>query len=129
MRLKDENGVVKAASKPCVAFMTLLRRECYQFTWPGKTEAKLEARRPCDKTRPHPEKSVDWGTTQNAPRGRQSDALKVMRETYAGKVKLIYIDPPYNTGHDFRRLLAQTHEEHDAQSGEYDGEAAFRRQP
>lgn len=129
--VKDENGVVKAAVD-FEALRGLLgdvaegKRECYQFTWPGKTEAKLEARRPCDKTlRPHPEKSVDWGTTQNVYiEGDNLDALKVMRETYAGKVKLIYIDPPYNTGHDFiyDDDFAQTHEEYDAQSGEYDEE-------
>ena len=102
------------------------QRERYQFTWPGKTEAKLEARKPCDKTlRPHPEKSVDWDATQNVYiEGDNLDALKVMRETYAGKVKLIYIDPPYNTGHDFiyDDDFAQTHEEYAAQSGEYDEE-------
>lgn len=102
------------------------QRERYQFTWPGKAEAKLEARKPCDKTlRPHPEKSVDWDTTQNVYiEGDNLDALKVMRETYASKVKLIYIDPPYNTGHDFiyDDDFAQTREEYDAQSGEYDEE-------
>ena len=78
-------------------------RERYQFTWPGKREAKAEARRPTRKTmRPCPEKSVDWDTTQNLYiEGDNLEALKIMRETYAGKVKLIYIDPPYNTGHDF----------------------------
>lgn len=77
-------------------------RERYQFTWPGKREAKAEARRPTRKTmRPCPEKSVDWDTTQNLYiEGDNLEALKIMRETYAGKVKLIYIDPPYNTGHD-----------------------------
>lgn len=129
--VKDENGVVK----PSIDFDALRdllgdvaegQRERYQFTWPGKTEAKLEARKPCDKTlRPHPEKSVDWDATQNVYiEGDNLDALKVMRETYAGKVKLIYIDPPYNTGHDFiyDDDFAQTHEEYAAQSGEYDEE-------
>ena len=78
-------------------------RERYQFTWPGKREAKLEARRPTRKVmRPNKEKSKDWDTTQNLYiEGDNLEALKIMRETYAGKVKLIYIDPPYNTGHDF----------------------------
>lgn len=129
--IEDENGVVK----PSIDFDALRdllgdvaegQRERYQFTWPGKAEAKLEARKPCDKTlRPHPEKSVDWDATQNVYiEGDNLDALKVMRETYAGKVKLIYIDPPYNTGHDFiyDDDFAQTHEEYDAQSGEYDEE-------
>lgn len=77
-------------------------RERYQFTWPGKAAAKLEARRPTTKTmRPVPGKSVDWDTTKNLYiEGDNLDALKIMRETYAGKVKLIYIDPPYNTGND-----------------------------
>lgn len=72
-------------------------RERYQFTWPGKREAKLEARRPIKKTmRPCPEKSKDWDTTENLYiEGDNLEALKIMRETYAGKVKLIYIDPPH----------------------------------
>lgn len=78
-------------------------RERYQFTWPGKRAAKAEARLPITKTmRPAPERSKDWDTTQNLYiEGDNLDALKILRETYAGKVKLIYIDPPYNTGHDF----------------------------
>lgn len=78
-------------------------RERYQFTWPGKRAAKAEARMPITKTmRPVPERSKDWDTTQNLYiEGDNLDALKILRETYAGKVKLIYIDPPYNTGHDF----------------------------
>lgn len=79
------------------------QRERYQFTWPGKREAKAEARRPIDKTMiPCPDKSVDWDTTENLYiEGDNLDALKLLKETYAGKIKLIYIDPPYNTGHDF----------------------------
>lgn len=78
-------------------------RERYQFTWPGKREAKAEARRPINKTMiPCPEKSVDWDTTENLYiEGDNLDALKLLKETYAGKIKLIYIDPPYNTGNDF----------------------------
>ncbi len=99
-------------------------RERYQFTWPGKREAKLEARRPTRKVmRPNKEKSKDWDTTQNLYiEGDNLEALKIMRETYAGKVKLIYIDPPYNTGHDFvyDDDFSQTREEYEAQSGDYD---------
>lgn len=99
-------------------------RERYQFTWPGKREAKLEARRPIKKTmRPCPEKSKDWDTTENLYiEGDNLEALKIMRETYAGKVKLIYIDPPYNTGHDFvyDDDFSKTRAEYDAESGEYD---------
>ena len=101
-------------------------RERYQFTWPGKREAKLKARRPTQKTmRPCPEKSVDWDTTQNLYiEGDNLEALKIMRETYAGKVKLIYIDPPYNTGHDYvyDDDYSQTRAEYDAESGDYDEE-------
>ena len=101
-------------------------RERYQFTWPGKREAKLEARRPIKKTmRPCPEKSKDWDTTENLYiEGDNLEALKIMRETYAGKVKLIYIDPPYNTGHDFvyDDDFSQTRAEYDAQSGDYNKE-------
>ncbi len=101
-------------------------RERYQFTWPGKREAKAEARRPVYKTMiPEPGKSKDWDATQNLYiEGDNLDALKILKETYAGKVKLIYIDPPYNTGHDFvyDDDFAQTRGEYDAQSGEYDEE-------
>lgn len=101
-------------------------RERYQFTWPGKRGAKLEARRPTKKTmRPCPEKSKDWETTENLYiEGDNLEALKIMRETYAGKIKLIYIDPPYNTGHDFvyDDDFSQTRGEYDAQSGDYDEE-------
>ena len=101
-------------------------RERYQFTWPGKREAKLEARRPTKKTmRPCPEKSKDWDTTENLYiEGDNLEALKIMRETYAGQVKLIYIDPPYNTGHDFvyDDDFSKTRAEYDAESGDYDEE-------
>ena len=75
------------------------QRERYQFTWPGKREAKAEARRPIYKTMiPEPDKSKDWDTTENLYiEGDNLDALKIMKETYAGKVRFIYIDPPYNT--------------------------------
>ena len=102
------------------------RRERYQFTWPGKAKARLEARTPTSKTmRPCPEKSVDWDTTQNlCIEGDNLEALKIMRETYAGKIKLIYIDPPYNTGHDFiyDDDFAETHAVYSEKSGELDEE-------
>ena len=101
-------------------------RERYQFTWPGKQAAKLEARKPCDKTlRPVRESSVDWSSTENLYiEGDNLEALKIMRETYAGEVKLIYIDPPYNTGHDFiyDDDFAQTRADYEAESGEFDEE-------
>lgn len=102
------------------------QRERYQFTWPGKREAKAEARRPIYKTMiPEQGKSKDWDTTENLYiEGDNLDALKILKETYAGKVKFIYIDPPYNTGHDFvyDDDFAKTRGEYDAESGEYDEE-------
>ena len=102
------------------------QRERYQFTWPGKREAKAEARRPIYKTMiPEPGKSKDWDTTENLYiEGDNLDALKILKETYAGKVKRIYIDPPYNTGHDFvyDDDFAKTRGEYDAESGDYDEE-------
>ncbi len=78
-------------------------QERYQLNWPGKREALLTANAPIAKTlRPCREESVDFDTTQNLYiEGDNLDALKLLRETYLGKVKMIYIDPPYNTGNDF----------------------------
>lgn len=102
------------------------QRERYQFTWPGKREAKQEAYRQIDKClRPCSEESVNWDTTGNLYiEGDNLDALKLLRNTYAGKVKMIYIDPPYNTGHDFiyDDDFAQTKADYDAESGDYDEE-------
>lgn len=78
-------------------------QERYQLNWPGKREALLTANAPIAKTlRPCREESVDFDTTQNLfIEGDNLDALKLLQETYLGKVKLVYIDPPYNTGRDF----------------------------
>ncbi len=78
-------------------------QERYQLNWPGKREALLTANAPIAKTlRPCREESVDFDTTQNIfIEGDNLDALKLLQETYLGKVKVIYIDPPYNTGNDF----------------------------
>ncbi|MDW1500283.1 site-specific DNA-methyltransferase [Vibrio sp. YT-19(2023)] len=78
-------------------------QERYQLNWPGKREALLTANAPIAKTlRPCREESVDFDTTQNLfIEGDNLDALKLLQETYLGKVKVIYIDPPYNTGNDF----------------------------
>ena len=78
-------------------------QERYQLNWPGKREALLTANAPIAKTlRPCREESVNFDTTQNLfIEGDNLDALKLLQETYLGKVKMIYIDPPYNTGNDF----------------------------
>lgn len=77
--------------------------ERYQFTWPDKRAASRLANEPTDKTlRPDVEASVDFWNTENLYiEGDNLDVLKVLREDYIGKVKMIYIDPPYNTGNDF----------------------------
>ncbi len=77
--------------------------EKYEFTWVGKNAARAEANRPIRKTlRPVVEDSKNWDTTKNLYiQGDNLDALKLLQESYLGKVKMIYIDPPYNTGSDF----------------------------
>lgn len=77
--------------------------ECYEFTWVGKKAAMAEASRPITKTlRPVKADSRDWDTTENLYiEGDNLEVLKILQESYLGKVKMIYIDPPYNTGHDF----------------------------
>lgn len=78
-------------------------QEFYEFTWPGKNEAIMKAAEATTKTlRPCPEESKNWDTTQNLYiEGDNLEALKILQEAYLGKVKMIYIDPPYNTGKDF----------------------------
>lgn len=77
--------------------------ERYEFTWVGKKAAIAEANKPIRKTlRPCPEESKDWDTTENLYiEGDNLEVLKLLQESYLGKVKMIYIDPPYNTGNDF----------------------------
>lgn len=98
--------------------------ERYQFTWPGKREAIRLANSPIAATlRPVREDSVDFDNTQNLYiEGDNLDVLKLLRETYLGKVKMIYIDPPYNTGNDFvyRDDFSQTSDDYLANSGQYD---------
>ncbi len=77
--------------------------ERYEFTWVGKKASIVEANKPIRKTlRPCPEESKDWDTTENLYiEGDNLEVLKLLQESYMGKVKMIYIDPPYNTGNDF----------------------------
>ena len=100
--------------------------ERYQFTWPDKRAASRLANEPTDKTlRPDIEASVDFWNTENLYiEGDNLDVLKVLRENYLGKVKMIYIDPPYNTGNDFVYYddFAQSRDDFEATSGAYDEE-------
>ncbi len=101
-------------------------QERYRLEWPGKRQALLTANAPIDKTlRPMREDSVDFDTTRNLfIEGDNLDALKLLQETYLGKVKMIYIDPPYNTGKDFiyKDNFAQSRESYEAGSGQRDEE-------
>lgn len=98
--------------------------ERYQFTWPDKRTASRLANEPTDKTlRPCKDESVDFDTTQNLYiEGDNLDVLKLLRENYLGAVKMIYIDPPYNTGNDFvyNDDFAQSRDEYEEISGVYD---------
>ena len=100
------------------------RAERYQFTWPDKSKAILLANSPINATlRPCREDSVDFDNTQNLYiEGDNLDVLKCLKETYLHKVKMIYIDPPYNTGNDFVHEddFAQSSEEYLANSGQFD---------
>lgn len=99
-------------------------QERYQFTWPDKRKAVLAANAPINKTlRPCREESVDFDNTENLYiEGDNLEVLKLLQETYLGKVKMIYIDPPYNTGNDFvyRDEFKQNASEYKDNSGQYD---------
>ncbi|MDR3129993.1 MAG: site-specific DNA-methyltransferase, partial [Treponema sp.] len=104
--------------------------EAYEFTWVGKKASSIEANRPIRKTlRPCKEESRDWDTTQNLYiEGDNLEVLKLLQESYLGKVKMIYIDPPYNTGNDFvyRDKWAVDSEQWSEKIGEYDDETGNR---
>nr|WP_305142068.1 site-specific DNA-methyltransferase [uncultured Acetatifactor sp.] len=100
--------------------------EVYEFTWVGKKAAAAEVRRISRKTlRPCPEESRDWDTTENLYlEGENLEILKLLQESYLGSVKMIYIDPPYNTGHDFiyPDLFLMDDEEYNEGTGYFDEE-------
>lgn len=100
--------------------------EAYEFNWVGKKAAIVEANKAIRKTlRPCLEESVNWDTTENLYiEGDNLEVLKLLQESYLGKVKMIYIDPPYNTGNDFiyRDDFSQSVEDYNDQSGVYDEE-------
>lgn len=125
----DENGHPKKAInfellKQMLSSDVLEGDEAYEFTWVGKKAAIVDANSSIRKTlRPCPEKSVNWDETSNIYiEGDNLEVLKLLQESYLGKVKMIYIDPPYNTGNDFvyRDSFSETLEEYDASSGVYD---------
>ena len=134
---KDENGKPKKAIN-----FDLLRQmlsadvvegdEAYEFTWVGKKAAIVEANKPIRKTlRPCPEKSVNWDSTENLYiEGDNLEVLKLIQESYMGKIKIIYIDPPYNTGNDFiyRDSFTIPEEEYEDQVGLFsdDGDKLFK---
>ena len=98
--------------------------EAYEFTWVGKRAAIAEAGRPIRKTlRPCQEESRDWDTTENLYiEGDNLDVLKLLQESYLGKVKMIYIDPPYNTGNDkflYRDKFEISEDEYEEEAGVY----------
>lgn len=126
----DENGnVVRAIDKDILmqeinCKVVEGKEERYQFTWPDKKNSILLANAPTSKTlRPCREESVDFDNTQNLYiEGDNLDVLKLLQETYLGKIKMIYIDPPYNTGNDFvyNDDFAESAEEYLANSGQFD---------
>lgn len=104
----DENGKPKKAInfdmlKQMLSDNVLEGDEAYEFTWVGKKAAIVESNKPIRKTlRPCKEESVDWDNTENLYiEGDNLEVMKLLQESYLGKIKMIYIDPPYNTGHDF----------------------------
>ncbi len=104
---RGEDGKLKKAVnfellRQMLSDVVLEGDEAYEFTWVGKKAAIVEANRPIRKTlRPCPAESVDWDTTENLYiEGDNLEVLKLLQESYLGKVKMIYIDPPYNTGKD-----------------------------
>lgn len=125
----DENGKLK----PAINFELLKQMlspdvvdgdERYEFTWVGKKAAIVEANKPIRKTlRPCKEESKDWDSTENLYiEGDNLEVLKLLQESYLGKVKMIYIDPPYNTGNDFIYAddFMRSQEEENQQMGMYD---------
>lgn len=130
----DENGkaIVERAIDKDVLMQEISckvvdeNEERYQFTWPDKKKSVLLANAPINKTlRPCREESVDFDNTENLYiEGDNLEVLKLLQETYLGKIKMIYIDPPYNTGNDFVYAdnFSQSTEEYLENSGQFDDE-------
>ena len=127
--MPDENGKIKQAVnfellKQMLSPDVVDGDEHYEFTWVGKKASIVEANKPIRKTlRPCVEKSKDWDNTENLYiEGDNLEVLKLLQESYLGKVKMIYIDPPYNTGNDFIYAddFMRSQEEENEQMGMYD---------
>lgn len=128
----DENGEVVRAIDKDVLMQEISckvvdgKEERYRFTWPDKKKAVLLGNSPINMTlRPCREESIDFDNTENLYiEGDNLDVLKLLRETYLGKVKMIYIDPPYNTGNDFvyNDDFAESADEYLDRSGQFDDE-------
>ena len=127
--MRDENGKIKRGInfemlKQMLSPDVVDGDECYEFTWVGKKASVVEANKPIRKTlRPYPEESKDWDTTENLYiEGDNLEVLKLLQESYLGKVKMIYIDPPYNTGNDFIYAddFMRSQQEENEQMGMYD---------
>jgi adenine-specific DNA-methyltransferase len=127
--MPDENGKIKRAVnfellKQMLSPDVVDGDEAYEFTWVGKKAAIVEANKPIRKTlRPCMAESKDWDTTENLYiEGDNLEVLKLLQESYLGKVKMIYIDPPYNTGNDFIYAddFMRSQEEENEQMGMYD---------
>lgn len=125
----DEDGNLKKAInfemlKQMLSDEVLEGDEAYEFTWVGKKATIVEANKPIRKTlRPCPEESINWDTTENLYiEGDNLEVLKLLQESYLNKVKMIYIDPPYNTGNDFiyNDDFKIASEEYAAETGEWD---------
>lgn len=125
----DKSGKLKKAInfellKQMLSEDVIEGNEAYEFTWVGKKAAIVEANKPIRKTlRPCKEESVDWDTTENLYiEGDNLEVLKLLQESYLGKVKMIYIDPPYNTGRDFiyNDSFRQTLDEFEEGAGVFD---------
>lgn len=127
---KDENGEIVRAIDKDVLMQEINTKvvdgneERYQFTWPDKKKSVILANAPINKTlRPCREESVDFDNTENLYiEGDNLEVLKLLQETYLGKIKMIYIDPPYNTGNDFvyNDEFGMRNEEWNEVSGNYD---------
>ncbi len=129
--MRDEDGKVKRGInfemlKQMLSPDVVDGDECYEFTWVGKKASIVEANKPIRKTlRPCPGESKNWDTTENLYiEGDNLEVLKLLQEAYLGKVKMIYIDPPYNTGHDFvyPDSFVMKQDSYDIGSGYFDDE-------